>query len=142
MNRNPLRLVTTRWKAVYVVGGLLATMGIFLLINLIPNEGVTGVTTSILQFAWIYYATRIFRGSEELLVAPRPWWRMTARPLAGILLAVGFLCLLAFSLISALTSPALVITYSAGVVEYAALAFLYAGSSIRLRQIATRPDST
>ena len=142
MNRSPLRLVLKRWKALYVVGGFFVTFGIFRVINFLPNELVTATLTTVVQVAWIYYATRIFRGEEELLVSPRPWWRVTARPRAGFTLAALWVISAAGSLYSIFTSDRYVITYASSVIEFTALTALYLYSSIRLLRLATHHATT
>ena len=139
---SPLRLTQKRWKAVYIVGGFMLTLALFSLVNLLSFEWVSGVLDAMIQFAWIYLGTRIFRGKSELLVAPRPLWRMTAEPSAGLVLGVLWLFLLGSS-VTFFFDGHLTLAVT-GTAEYLLLAYLYLGSSVRLlrekHKMSLRPD--
>ncbi|WP_311243895.1 hypothetical protein [Microbacterium sp. WCS2018Hpa-23] len=83
----------------------------------------------------VVFAARTFRGAGETS-APRPWWQMTAAPLASALLSVVFLGQAAFSLFSA-WSPPLVVSGNLGAVILLAIGAAYANSAIR-RALALR----
>ena len=41
---------------------------------------------NLIWVAFLVFAVRVFRGADENIAAPRPWWKMTARPTAGFVL--------------------------------------------------------
>ena len=132
MRWSPLRLTQKRWKAAYIVGGLVVTYAIFSLINQLPFDWFTAILTSAIQFVWIYFATRIFRGRNELQLAPRDSWRMTARPTAGYVLG-GWWTLLALSSAWLISDGQLALGVT-GLIEFGVLSYLYFASSSRLRR--------
>lgn len=135
MQWSPLRLVNAGWKLIYIVGGGILTFGLFRLINLIPSDIATAWLTTVIQSAWIYYATRIFRGPGELLNEPRPWWRMTARPTAGYVLGAVMLLGVGSSLFGFVREPSFLWLNITGVIEFGLFAYLYFASSIRLTRL-------
>lgn len=48
------------------------------------------LTASVLVAAVMKFAARTFHGRQEPIAPPRPWWKMTARPPEGFLLATLF----------------------------------------------------
>ncbi|GAB3130972.1 hypothetical protein GCM10027057_00870 [Marisediminicola antarctica] len=48
------------------------------------------LTASVLVAAVVIFAARTFHGRQEPIAPPRPWWKMTARPPEGFLLATLF----------------------------------------------------
>jgi len=138
MSWSPLRLTQKRWKAVYIVGGYLV---IVLITALLPQGGGLAIFTVILDVAWIYGGTRIFRGAGELVQVPRPWWRMTARPRAGFVLGIFiFAPGVAFYVAFAAAEP-FVAAWWLLALENAAWAALYVSSSVRLARGAA-PEAT
>jgi len=138
MTWNPLRLTQKRWKAVYIVGGYIVTA---LSAGLLPLGGGAAIITLILDVAWIYGGTRIFRGAGELVQPPRPWWRMTARPRAGFALgALVFAPAVVFYIAFAATEP-LMPAWWLLMLENAVWAALYISSSVRLTRGAA-PEAT
>ena len=130
MRWSPLRLVQKRWKAIYIVGGLAVTSALFSLVNQFSFEWLTSAITAALQFGWIYYGTRIFRGKNELVVSARESWRMTAGPASGFVLGILSLALAASSvLVNFGEQLALAVT---GAIEFLLLTGLYLRSSMRL----------
>ncbi|MDO7883130.1 hypothetical protein [Antiquaquibacter soli] len=138
MHTRPLRLILKRWKALYIVGCWLLTFGLVWLAAPLLPEPMLQTLATVLEFGWIYYGTRIFRGREELLVVPRPWWRMTARPRAGFLLGPLFLFGAAQAVLFLFAQPGW--AWATSLVEYAALAALYLGSSITLARRRRAPS--
>lgn len=130
MHTRPLRLVLKRWKALYIVGGGAVAFGLGWLLSFVPVESISNVLATLIFFAWAYGATRIFRGSEELVITPRPWWRMTARPTAGFLLGIACAALAGDAVVYMVGEPGWL--WGTGIAFYAVLAALYLGSSIRL----------
>lgn len=80
--------------------------------------------------ALVVFSARTFRGAQES-TAPRPWWRMTAAPLASALLSAAFLAQAAFSFFST-WSPPLVVPGNVAVVVLLVIGAAYANSAIRL----------
>jgi hypothetical protein len=130
MHTRPLRLVLKRWKALYIVGGCLLTFALVRLLAPVLPEAPLQLLATLLDFGWIYYGTRIFRGRDELVLEPRPWWRMTARPRAGFILGPLFLFGAAQAVVLLFAQPGW--TWATSLVEYALLSALYLRSSIRL----------
>lgn len=131
MRFRPLRLSQRRWKALYVVGGYLLLVAITLPAAVLLSESAHATLATALQSLWIYGGTRIFRGRNELTLPARPWWRMTARPVAGFVLGAVFAALFVYSIVNVTVEP-LSFLWWTGVVEYGAFAALYVASSIRL----------
>lgn len=85
-----LRIVRVRYKILYVLGwpvlsllGGLVGMRFF---NPIFSV-ITGMITSLL---FLIVGVRVFRGRDEDVRPPRPWWQMTSRPAAGFILGTVF----------------------------------------------------
>jgi hypothetical protein len=110
-----------------------------------PTDFSRGILRSALVFVLFIVAARVFRSTAETDEQPRPWWRMTGRPLAGFVLgsvlavAVIVLCLNAYGVE---TMRSLLLYAGEDVFDVvtavlcAALAVLYFTSSARLRAIA------
>lgn len=82
--------------------------------------------------AVIVFGARVFRGDGEDAVAPRPLWRMTAKPGAGFVLA-GLFALQAVSTgFSAATADAYAPLYVVAVAFSLVVAAGYLNSSLRL----------
>lgn len=84
-----MRVVLKRWKFVYIVG-VSAAIFLFGRINELLPYPVYYVIASASFIAFIAVGVRTFRGRNEFVAPPRPWWRMTARPKAGFWLAILF----------------------------------------------------
>jgi hypothetical protein len=66
---------------------IIASCALVYLIAIIPvGPGGAGILRSALAFALVLLGARLFRGAGEELDPPRPWWRMTARVPAGVVL--------------------------------------------------------
>ncbi len=83
--------------------------------------------------AMVLVGVRLFRGDAEPVGAPRAWWRMTARPLAGFLLAAYFVADGLFARAS--TSGVFDVLGSAVVLLVAAA---YVGSSVTMLVLRSR----
>lgn len=91
----PLRVVSSTGKAAYVVVAVASVI-----IAAIPigslSPAIGAATGTLATVAAVVVAARCFRGTDEAVDPPRPWWRMTAAPAAGYvgagLFAVGGLC--------------------------------------------------
>lgn len=129
----PVRIVTDWSKFLYVfcAVGLMAfaVAGVGILIG----EGAAPVAAGVLLLLWVTIAVRIFRGENEPVVPPRAWWRMTARPRAGFVVAAVFGAQAVTLLLAALRGErdGLVVA-----VVYVVLATLFLNSALRLRRSA------
>jgi hypothetical protein len=124
-------------KLVYVVASCLL---VYLIAAIPVGPGGGGILRSALAFILILLGSRVFRGPDED-DTPRPWWRMTARVPAGVVL--GSLCALV-AIVSAVGYVGLVVSTIAhkdvvdlpallvNAVLAAILSYLYFGSSLRL----------
>lgn len=91
----------------------------------------------------VLLTARLFRGQTESRTAPRDWWRMTARPQDGGMLALTFAGCALVLLLSTLerpSDPARLAAYDSlpalvGSIELVAIALAYAGSSVRLLRV-------
>lgn len=98
------RILTTHGKLVYIVFGaiavsLLSVTGAVLIGGIggqnagsASRDGggvaAAGSVVAVLAFwAWIVVGARLFRGDDEPVDPPRAWWRLTAKPTAGFVIA-------------------------------------------------------
>ena len=84
-----MRIVLKRWKFVYIVGGYAALFLIARIDDFLPSV-VSFVADYLLWIVYLLVAVRTFRGANEPVGPPRPWWRMSGRPKAGFWLAALF----------------------------------------------------
>jgi hypothetical protein len=124
-----MRIYDGATKAICIVAGYaVALVSAFLVgVAFAPGWGVVVGAAAVL--AVIVVLTRCFRGENESR-GPRAWWRMTARPTAGYLLAAWFF-------VQALTTglsgaPRVVPATWISVVVALAIALAYLTSSVRL----------
>lgn len=129
-----LRIHKVRWRFAYVVVGiaLLVTLNGFVLLRILPSQ-VDAVVFNLLVLAFVFVAIRSFRGRDEAVEPPRVWWRMTARPTSGLLIAA----FLAASVVNYLFSttakaPGDEFTNGLSTAVNALLVVAYVHSSIRL----------
>jgi len=86
---DPLRLRSIWLKLGYI--GLYGVVVIALtqvLATVNSPEFLSVFFYNVLWVAAIAYGARIFRARGEEPVAPRPWWQLTGRPKAGIVLGI------------------------------------------------------
>jgi hypothetical protein len=113
---------------------------VYLIAAIPAGAGGAGILRSALAFVLVVLGARVFRGADEDGTA-RPWWRMTARVPAGIVLgslfalvailsAAGYVGLLGSPLAhkDVVDLPGLLVN----VILAAILSYLYYGSSWRL----------
>jgi hypothetical protein len=85
------RITTAQAKVGYVVAA--TVIGILLTLVLVtfglPDTAVPFVA-AVGFLVMVVVGVRLFRGEDEPVEPPRAWWRMTARPFAGFLLAAYF----------------------------------------------------
>lgn len=134
-----LRITRWYWKLLYVGVSLI----IIYLVGAIGDsthagDGLRGILRAVAVFALTLIGARLFRGRDEDVAPPRPWWRMTGRWLAGFLIAVPWLVITIGSIgvgLGAAGKLANADTASAGAALGLAagiLFLLYLDSSIRL----------
>jgi hypothetical protein len=125
-------------KLAYVVASIAA---VYLIAAIPVGPTWAGILRSVLAFVLILVAARWFRGVDEELLPPRPWWRMTGGVRSGVVLgalfalvaivsALGYVGLSLSTLVREGTTnlPALLVN----TVLSAILAYLYFRSSRRL----------
>ena len=88
---SPIRILRIRAKVVFLLIAVLAMVTIGVAMNYLAGGGAGVIVTSFLWIVVVVLGSRWFRGTDEPVEPPRPWWRMTAQPPAGYLLAVLFL---------------------------------------------------
>lgn len=128
------RITSPQAKATFVVLGCVAAVvaAVFGALALSVTGGL--VLYCAVLGAVIVFGARAFRGDGEDPVAPRPLWRMTAKPAAGFVLA-GFFALQAVSTgVSAANADAYAPLYVVAIAFSLAVAAAYLNSSLRLRR--------
>lgn len=91
MKDGPFRITTAHAKVGYVVAA--TVIGILLTLLLFAfglPDSVVPLIAAIGFVLMVGIGVRVFRGDDEPVAPPRAWWRMTARPFAGFLLAAYF----------------------------------------------------
>ena len=132
-----MRIVLKRWKFAYLAGGYVALVIIARVTDPLPLPVYYAIDYA-LFFAYLIFAVRAFRGKDEPIEPPRPWWRLTAKPKAGFWLAAFFAFgATAFVVPDPNTMPR---QYEIGhLVQSFVVAVLYLNSSIQLlRRARTR----
>lgn len=143
-----LRIQQWYWKAVYIVGVLTTRLLLYTVLVaigtplLLANLLVTGY-----EFGAVLLGARTFRGRDEPMLPPRPWWQMTARPklskrlgVACIVFIVGANVFLLLETLGVITTRSGRFDVSVGswvinLIFYAALAYLYLNSAARLKAL-------
>jgi membrane protease YdiL (CAAX protease family) len=82
-----MRIVRARYKALFIVGAVAAVYGLVRVLSPLPVQIVDSVG-GVASVAVFLIGARLFRGTGEPVGPPRAWWRMTARPTLGIVLAI------------------------------------------------------
>ena len=131
-----LRLATVGLKVAYVVAAVIVVVVIAATLGRTINPTAKSIVLdAVIVIVWAL-GIRSFRGSNEDLLARRAWWRATARPLLGFIVA-GILLLLAVLAVIELaigraSVTGLVIENAAGLPIYILGAATYLNSSLRL----------
>jgi len=124
----PFRITTAPAKVGYVVAA--SVIGILLTLLLFAfglPDVVVPLVAAIGFVLMVGIGVRVFRGDDEPVAPPRAWWRMTARPFAGFLLAAYFVA------DGLLARPSVSSGFDvAGTVVMLLVAAAYAGSSVTL----------
>ena len=147
---NPLNLRIRRWpfKLLYIVAAYVVVFVVARLFALLDGAApIAQLVNSVLDVGAFLYGARIFRGSNEDVVAPRALWRMTARrPMSkrlGVLFTVvaGLVLVYLVAGIFRLAGADLghfnylgpgVVTFAFSAAVYGILAFLYLRSARHL----------
>jgi hypothetical protein len=141
----PIRIRSVWAKVLYVVVAVAIGFAFGPLMRLLHDPGVIG---SLWDLVAIVVAARIFRGVDEPLDVPRPWWRMTSRPrlssilgsLAAVFAALSLLALILVPVLGALPGSTTRVSVDApsaivGTIYLGIIAALYLNSAARLRRL-------
>jgi len=132
--KSPLRIVKTPLKVLYILVGYAAVLAVnTFVLGRIPLEWVGDILGVALEFAFVYFGTRVFRGRGEAVVPPRAGWRMSAAPPAGFVVAVLLIGAMAAAAGSVFTETTHVAARLGSVAVWGLLAALYLRSSLLLR---------
>ncbi|ROP63658.1 MULTISPECIES: hypothetical protein [unclassified Curtobacterium] len=128
MTESGFRITTAQAKVGYVVGATVVEVLLALLLWAIglPDAAVPFLS-AIGLVAMVVVGVRLFRGEDEPVEPPRAWWRMTARPFAGFLLAAYFVADALFARASTIGAFDVL-----GTVVMLLVAAAYVGSSVTL----------
>jgi hypothetical protein len=114
----------------YVVLQIVVTSAYGIVTIVPPAIGQT--VGPLLLLAAVALGVRSFRGAGEDIAAPRPWWRMSARPAAGFILGGAFTVACAVDGFGAGHSTEPALSASLQIFSVVLLATLYLHSSIQL----------
>ncbi|WP_426625958.1 hypothetical protein ACPPVW_07945 [Leifsonia sp. McL0607] len=84
-----MRFTSPAQKALVVAVLFGVNLVLALVFDALHSE-VASIVLTVLQVLGWYIASRVFRGPGESVRAPRPWWRMTNRPLLSGVLGAGY----------------------------------------------------
>ena len=146
--RKPVRITTWWGKLLYAVGAWCLSA---LLIRVLMAANGDSVAWTIVgpgtDLAIVLVGARIFRGTNELRDAPRPWWQMTARAKLSRRLGILFIVLTGWMVLGMLAwlfplsprerahTPTAYVGAVASAVEFLILAVLYVTSGRRLKRL-------
>ncbi|MEN0083880.1 MAG: hypothetical protein AAGC66_03845 [Leifsonia sp.] len=123
---NPVRITSATTKVAYVVAAYAITITLAFGLAAAFGAAAGVLVVGVLQLVLIGIAVRVFRGRDEAVVPPRPWWKMTARPFAGFVMAALF----AAQAVCAVFAPS--VGSWAAALAGALIAVGYLNSSVRL----------
>lgn len=83
-----MRIVQLHWKIAYFAVTWLVGLAAVRLLDLILLPVLTYTLIALFNSATYLGASRIFRVRGESVGPPRPWWRMTGRPKASLVIAI------------------------------------------------------
>jgi drug/metabolite transporter (DMT)-like permease len=124
-----LRIRSGRAKVGYIVASIVLILLVGTALFFAVSREAAQVAALVVGAALLIVGVRAFRGPSEQVAAPRAWWRMTERPVAGFLLAIFFALAGIGYLVAPFNVPAMEVLYL-GV--YALVVVAYVHSSIRL----------
>lgn len=151
MTWKPWRITKWQYKLVYVAAAFVIP---FFVLGALGALGLSGGSLDVLNFATtlgtIFLGARVFRGANELVLPPRPWWQMTSRPKLSRRLGILFVALSALFVTYLIglslggypgrtRSAESIFSVISGVAQFAILAFFYLNSAVRLTR-APRPN--
>ncbi|WGD37689.1 hypothetical protein [Lysinibacter sp. HNR] len=85
-----IRIVSPQYKITAVVVFYVLAVPIIVFFGMAFGTLVTFALLTIAQLVALLFFTRTFRGSSEDTTKPRPWWRLTEKPTAGIVIGCIF----------------------------------------------------
>lgn len=89
--RRAFRITTAQGKVGFLVGAVVVeVLVMLLLLALGVPDGLAPLIGALWFLAVVVVGVRTFRGPGEPVEPPRAWWRMTAGPVVGFLLAAYF----------------------------------------------------
>lgn len=89
--RRAFRITTAQGKVGFLVGAVVVeVLVMLLLLALGVPDGLAPFIGALWFLAVVVVGVRTFRGPGEPVEPPRAWWRMTAGPVVGFLLAASF----------------------------------------------------
>jgi hypothetical protein len=129
-----VRIRKTPWKVLYLVGGLVVVEAVDqLIVALDLVQPLAKILIMLLFLAFVLVGARSFRGAGEAIEPPRVWWRMTARPTSGFLIATLSALFAGFAVVLLVLRPGDYVVNNVGSgIGYAIVAAFYLHSSIRL----------
>lgn len=127
-----MRIRNGATKVTLVIAGYALALLAGITVGVSTRSGWGVVVSSGIILLVVFVLTRLFRGENES-DAPRPWWRTTARPTVGYVLAAWFLLQGIGGMSSSALGSASAGWVSAGVSLIIAVAYL--NSAIRLTAI-------
>lgn len=86
-----IRVQSTTAKAGVIVSGAVITAITGFAVAFASASPLAPAATLIPIIALVVFCTRLFRGAHEAVEPARPWWKATATPLWGYILALVFL---------------------------------------------------
>lgn len=129
-----VRIRRTGWKVLYVIAGLVVVEAVDqLIVALDLAQPLAKILSMLLFFGFVLLGARSFRGAGEAIEPPRAWWRVTARPTAGFLIAALSALFAGFAGALLVLRPDDYVLNNVGSgIGYAIVAAAYLHSSIRL----------
>lgn len=127
-----MKIASVGGKAAFSVFGYLVAFLVGLVCWRAFHFTVGSLIYLVLFLIWAGVAARSFRGKHEPRAAPRPWWKLTARPTVGWILA-GLLLLQVADLVASSTAGGGGKTKLTIAATYVVVAALLVHSSIRQR---------
>ena len=82
-----LRILRPVHKGIYFVIWLAASLGSGFVDRNFLSPAEVAFSGGLLTLAFLIFAVRNFRGTNEDSAIPRYWWRMTSRPRSGFIIA-------------------------------------------------------
>lgn len=128
----PVRIVAAQAKITFFAVGIAVTLNLGLSVGIAADGAIGIIVSSILLVGLLVIAGRTFRGASEPIVPPRAWWRLTAGPVAGFVIAGLFALSAIGSAISWAGPDSSAVPTVCAVMFDTAAAAAYVNSSVRL----------